>query len=61
MYGDKDKRVPLSQGLEFYNLLRLRKIPTTMLIYPNQSHALTNPQFILHASNTNVQWINHYV
>jgi len=30
MYGAKDKRVPLSQGLEFYNLLRLRKIPTTM-------------------------------
>ena len=61
MYGDKDIRVPLSQGLELYNMLRLRKIPATMLIYPNQSHSLSNPQFILHASEANLQWINHYI
>ena len=38
--GMADLRVPPSQGLEWYHSLRSRNIPTKLLQYPEDSHAL---------------------
>jgi acylaminoacyl-peptidase len=38
--GMKDKRVPASQGIEFNYALRARGIPTRVLAYPEDVHAL---------------------
>lgn len=32
--GDQDKRVPLTQGLAYYQLLRARGIRTRVLMFP---------------------------
>eukprot|EP00742_Colponemidia_sp_Colp-10_P005480 GILJ01005855.1.p1 GENE.GILJ01005855.1~~GILJ01005855.1.p1 ORF type:complete len:790 (-),score=131.91 GILJ01005855.1:155-2479(-) len=40
MLGGKDKRVPPSQGLQYYNCLRAQGVPNKLLWYPNDNHAL---------------------
>jgi len=33
-HGERDERVPLAQGMEFYNALKRQSCPTKMVIYP---------------------------
>ncbi|CAK0906624.1 unnamed protein product, partial [Prorocentrum cordatum] len=42
--GMKDRRVPPSQGLEYYHALRARGVPARLLCYPEDSHALETPE-----------------
>eukprot|EP00927_Polykrikos_kofoidii_P012308 TRINITY_DN15302_c0_g1_i1.p1 TRINITY_DN15302_c0_g1~~TRINITY_DN15302_c0_g1_i1.p1 ORF type:complete len:794 (-),score=101.83 TRINITY_DN15302_c0_g1_i1:107-2413(-) len=41
--GLRDRRVPPSQGLEFYNSLRARGAPTRLVCYEKEGHALDGP------------------
>ncbi|XP_032648180.1 acylamino-acid-releasing enzyme isoform X4 [Chelonoidis abingdonii] len=41
MLGEEDRRVPPKQGLEYYRALKARGIPTRLLLYPKNSHALS--------------------
>ena len=38
--GMKDKRVPPSQGIEYYHALRAKKVPTKLLVYDECDHAI---------------------
>jgi acylaminoacyl-peptidase len=38
--GMKDRRVPPSQGIEYYHALRAKKLPTKLLVYDDCDHAL---------------------
>ncbi|XP_067936708.1 acylamino-acid-releasing enzyme-like [Watersipora subatra] len=40
MLGQEDRRVPPSQGIEFYKALRSRGVPARLFIYPENSHPL---------------------
>ncbi|NWQ81887.1 APEH enzyme, partial [Columbina picui] len=40
MLGQDDRRVPPKQGLEYYHALKARGIPTRLLWYPGNNHAL---------------------
>ncbi|XP_058023212.1 acylamino-acid-releasing enzyme-like isoform X1 [Ahaetulla prasina] len=42
LIGEEDRRVPPKQGLEYYRALRSRGIPTRMLQYPSDNHALSS-------------------
>ena len=41
--GAVDRRVPQSQGIEYHNLLKSRNVPTRMLIFPEDCHAIDKP------------------
>uniref|UniRef100_A0A8D2LEG5 Acylamino-acid-releasing enzyme n=1 Tax=Varanus komodoensis TaxID=61221 RepID=A0A8D2LEG5_VARKO len=41
MIGEDDRRVPPKQGLEYYHALKARGVPTRMLWYPGNDHALS--------------------
>ncbi|XP_065407535.1 acylamino-acid-releasing enzyme isoform X17 [Chrysemys picta bellii] len=41
MLGEEDRRVPPKQGLEYYRALKARGVPTRLLLYPRNSHALS--------------------
>ena len=55
-HGDADIRVPLEQGLQFYNALQRRGVPVNMYIYPRQGHALTEPRLLADALRRNLEW-----
>jgi acylaminoacyl-peptidase len=59
--GMVDLRVPPSQGLEWYHSLRSRGVPTKLLVYPEDSHALdkvtTEADHWIHIK----QWFDEYL
>ena len=60
-HGDKDMRVPISQGYELYNALRRQGVPVKMVVYPRQPHSLQEPKLQLDAMQRNVEWFDHWL
>lgn len=61
IHGEEDRRVPLSQGLEFYNALKRQGCPTQMVVYPRQPHGIREPKFIVDIGNRILDWFNKYL
>lgn len=51
-----DQRVPISNGIMFYNALRRRNVPVRMLAMPRQGHGPVEPTMVLKTMQTNVEW-----
>ncbi len=58
LHGEKDARVPLSQGQEFYVAVKRRGIPVEMIVYPRMPHGLQEPKFIADAGKRMIEWFN---
>ena len=45
LLGEKDRRVPMSNGLQFMHALRAAgKAPAEVIVFPEDGHALDRPQ-----------------
>jgi dipeptidyl aminopeptidase/acylaminoacyl peptidase len=44
LHGEKDFRVPVTQGFEFYNTLRQKGVPTRLVYFPDENHWVLKPQ-----------------
>lgn len=60
-HGEADDRVPISQGYEFYNALRVQNVPVRMIVLPRMPHGLTEPKMVLKAKQTNLEWFDKYL
>jgi dipeptidyl aminopeptidase/acylaminoacyl peptidase len=60
VHGDRDERVPVSQGWEFYNALRLRGVPTELLILPRQPHGIREPRLLRACHEWFLRWTEKY-
>ena len=60
-HGERDERVPLSQGQELYNALVRQGIPTRMVVYPRTPHLAREPKFIGHLMQDNLDWFEKYL
>ncbi|OAI46366.1 hypothetical protein AYO44_02045 [Planctomycetaceae bacterium SCGC AG-212-F19] len=60
-HGERDDRVPLSQGQEFYNALKRQGCTTKMVIYPRTPHGIEEPKLLLDAMQRNLAWFEQYV
>ena len=60
-HGERDDRVPLSQGQEFYNALKRQNCPVKMVIYPRTPHGIEEPKLMADAMTRNLQWFEQYV
>jgi dipeptidyl aminopeptidase/acylaminoacyl peptidase len=38
VHGEKDYRVPIGQGLEFYGTLTAKGVPARLLYFPDEGH-----------------------
>ena len=56
-----DQRVPISNGIMFYNALRRRSVPVRMLAMPRQAHGPVEPTMVLKTMQTNVEWFEKYI
>ena len=56
-----DQRVPISNGIMFYNALRRRNVPVRMLVMPRQAHGPLEPTMILKAMQSNVEWFEKHI
>jgi dipeptidyl aminopeptidase/acylaminoacyl peptidase len=60
-HGEADERVPISQGYEFYNALKVRNVPTRMIVLPRMPHGPNEPKMVLKAKQTNLEWFEKYL
>ena len=60
-HGDKDARVPISQGYELYNALKRQGVPVKMVVYPRQAHSIQEPKLQLDAATRNVEWFDQWI
>ena len=60
-HGEADVRVPISQGYEFYNALKVKGVPTRMLVLPRQPHGPNEPKMQLAAMKANLEWFEKYI
>ncbi|HEX6729177.1 MAG TPA: S9 family peptidase [Pyrinomonadaceae bacterium] len=60
-HGEADVRVPIAQGYEFYNALKVKGVPTRMLVLPRQPHGPTEPKMQLAAMKANLDWFEKYL
>jgi len=56
VHGDKDERVPVSQGWEFYNALKAIGVPTDLLILPRQPHGIREPKLLRTCHERFLRW-----
>ncbi|XP_059152244.1 acylamino-acid-releasing enzyme-like isoform X2 [Physella acuta] len=61
MIGAEDRRVPPSQGFEYYKALKSRGIPVRCLVYPGNNHSLTNVDAEADSLINTVIWFNTYL
>lgn len=60
-HGERDERVPLSQGLEFYNALKRQGCTTKMVIYPRTPHGIEEPRLLVDCMERNLEWFDRHV
>jgi dipeptidyl aminopeptidase/acylaminoacyl peptidase len=60
-HGDKDARVPISQGYELYNALKRQACVAKMVVYPRQPHGIQEPKLLRDAMARNLEWFDRHV
>jgi dipeptidyl aminopeptidase/acylaminoacyl peptidase len=60
-HGEADVRVPISQGYEFYNALKVKGVPTRMIVLPRQPHGPNEPKMQLAVMDANLEWFEKYI
>jgi dipeptidyl aminopeptidase/acylaminoacyl peptidase len=61
IHGELDFRVPYTQGLQLFTALQLQKIPSKLLIFPDEGHWILKPQNSLLWYRTFIDWIDSWV
>jgi dipeptidyl aminopeptidase/acylaminoacyl peptidase len=61
LHGEADVRVPLGQGIEYYNALKHRGVTAKMVTYPRQPHGPREPKFVLDIMKRHLDWVDTYV
>jgi dipeptidyl aminopeptidase/acylaminoacyl peptidase len=60
-HGERDERVPLSQGQELYNALKRQGCTVQMVVYPRTPHGIEEPKLLLDCMNRNLEWFDRHV
>ena len=60
-HGEADERVPISQGYEFYNALKVQNVPVRMIVLPRMPHGPNEPKMVLKSKQTNLDWFEEYL
>jgi dipeptidyl aminopeptidase/acylaminoacyl peptidase len=61
IHGEKDYRVPVGQGLQLFTALQLQKVPSKLLLFPDEGHWVLKPQNSILWYNTFIDWIDSWV
>jgi dipeptidyl aminopeptidase/acylaminoacyl peptidase len=57
-HGELDFRVPFGQGIQLYTALQLQKVPSEMLVFPDEGHWIQKPQNTLLWYKTVIDWLD---
>ena len=60
-HGEKDYRVPITQGFEYYNTLRIKGVPTRLVYFPDENHWILKPQNARLWNREFFAWLDKYI
>lgn len=61
IHGGKDFRVPESEGMQAFQVLQLKGIPSKFLYFPDEGHWVTKPQNSILWNREFFDWLNTYL
>ena len=61
LHGDRDSEVPTPQGYEFWHALRALGVPTELVIYTEEGHAISKPEHQRDIEERLVAWFDKYL
>ncbi|PKB13995.1 dipeptidyl aminopeptidase/acylaminoacyl peptidase [Novosphingobium kunmingense] len=59
--GEKDFRIPYSQGLGAYTALQRKGVPAELLVFPDENHWVLKPRNSLQWHNTVFDWLGRWL
>lgn len=59
--GEKDFRIPYTQGLAAFTALQMRGIPAELLVFPDENHWVLKPKNSLQWHNTVFAWLARWL
>jgi dipeptidyl aminopeptidase/acylaminoacyl peptidase len=57
-HGELDFRVPYGQGLQLFTALQLQKVPSKLIVFPDEGHWVLKPQNALFWYKNVIDWID---
>ncbi len=60
IHGELDYRVPLGQGLQLFTALQLQKVPSKLLVFPDEGHWVLKPQNSALWYHTVLDWFGQW-
>lgn len=60
-HGEKDYRVPLDQGLQLFTALQMQKVPSKMVLFPDEGHWVLKPQNSVLWYTQFLDWIGEWL
>jgi dipeptidyl aminopeptidase/acylaminoacyl peptidase len=61
LHGDRDSEVPTPQGYEFWHALKTLGVPTALVIYENEGHAISGREHQRDIERRIVGWFDQYM
>jgi dipeptidyl aminopeptidase/acylaminoacyl peptidase len=61
LHGEKDYRVPVTQGINLYGVLTGKGVPARIVIFPEENHWIAKPQASLLWHHEFFAWLERYV
>jgi dipeptidyl aminopeptidase/acylaminoacyl peptidase len=61
IHGELDFRVPYTQGLQLFTALQVQKVPSKLLIFPDEGHWVSKPQNSILWYKTFLDWLDSWV
>ena len=61
IHGEQDFRVPVNQGLELFTALQLQKVPSKLLLFPDEGHWVLKPRNSMLWYKTFIDWLDSWV
>ncbi len=61
LHGERDFRVPVTQGLELYGVLKAKGVPARLVYYPDENHWILKPQNARHWWGEVLGWLAKYL
>ncbi len=60
-HGELDYRVPYGQGLQLFTALQLHKVPSKLVVFPDEGHWILKPQNTVLWYKTFLEWLDEWV
>lgn len=61
LVGERDGEVPAPQSFEFWHALKTLKVPTELVVYPDEGHAISEPEHQHDVVRRMLEWFARYM